>query len=1075
MVLIMQIYLKAIASLNYANPAITSLMVWVKLCETFTLLNNPHSFYQSVDSYTGLAREFAVCNPEKLGEADFFQQKINSFFENRQIDPANEVTVMLRAFLICYPEHLLGLPETITSVINARPYFLPVLLADLNKVVTQKKPFLISSCERFSTNQLSAVLVSINDQSFTKKRERQIYTAQLLGILWKRYENVDFGMISPLTITSLSFVRHSHYSTGTECDDTDCAEHFSPFVDKHLLEILNQDTLDLNPLLNCIVDNFSNASESHKTACFRTLQKITSHASTQHTRILTTLRSLMSIAEDIYKCKIISLISKVSNDTMELTAHLPLLFSFLKHQNFSIKFQASSTLKLVNEKILLLAEQSPNDRKCIIFSLLSILPGAQFTPTCIILQLLAKIAGVIPELENGLVNLLDKLPGSVTKTKKTLIIETITILCETVTAKIPNVLSALLTEMSSPASKARVKALNALARLARNINADLSGTLPTLLHLIVDAECQISNSAINALGQVMISNNPLVPMADLLPTMVTLITNTTAYDDELELINFIGEIANNRPADYTDVFNAIWLKMLSRIPEVAAKTPSNDFTFIAHIAALGKLANQAIANMSAVIKLLVSRLQIHNKETNKSITTALLKIAEMPGNRDLVIYALLNKINHIEVIHAHYLVDIVTTLSDSSTNVNFDKLINNAKDFIDNPAIDKEATFALLKALIKNPYIDIEKIIDILIIGIKSSYPNTRKAALKLLENLDSPLTEKNYCKIIEIFRLALKDNDNDVRSEACYRFRFLKLKSLPPVQDDNKDQLIPELEREIKSDEISEPSTTQAKPETDFTVNNKHKRKFMQYDSKHILAKNYPSSGINRGIVTELQDSQFHPGGWRAKSKSCSPLKKRSKTSHSIDNKAENFFFKSIETARLSVLEEALSSNYSDVKEMARQVISKNTLAPVTTKISIINYYIELLQNNNSISEGWLAINNLTEIVKQDSQYAEPILKSFVEKLARDGDHGMLIYHIIELAESKLNSQQKNYLIYGLLLHKLQTTENQEMRFDLLTIIDKLCQVREMDYHVANHLKEPCVVTLVRQYTGFSMLATCT
>jgi HEAT repeat protein len=1071
----MQIYLKAIASLNHANPAITSLTVWVKLCETFTLLNNPHSFYQSAVNYTGLAREFADCNPEQLGEADFFQQKIISFFGNRQIDPANEVTVMLRAFLICYPEHLRGIPETITSVFDARPYFLPVLLSDLNKVVSQKKTFLISSAERFTTNQLSEVLASINEQSINKKRERQIYTAQLLGILWKRYKNVDFGMIAPLTITALSFVRHSHYTTGTECTNSDCAEHFSPFVDKHLLEILNQDTLDLNPLLNCILDNFSNASESHKKACIRTLRKIIFHASTHHICILTTLRSLMSTADDIYKCEIISLISKVSNDTIELTAHLPLLFSFLKHQNLSVKYWALSALKLVKKKILLLAEQSSKDRESIIYRLLSILPGAQFTPTCTILQLLAKIADVIPELENGLLNLLNKLPGSVTRTKKTLIIETLTVLCETVTAKIPNVVSALLTEMSSPTSKVRVKALNAMARLAGNTNADLSGTLTTLLHLITDADCQISNSAINALGQVMISNNPLVPMADLLPTMATLITNTTAYDDELELIDFIGGIANHRSADYTDVFNAIWLKMLSRIPEDAAETPRNDFTFIAHITALGKLANQASADMSAVIKLLVNRLQNHDNETNKTITTALLKIAEMPSNHDLVIYALLNKINHIEVVQAHFLVDIVTTLSDTSTNVNFDKLIHSAKDSLDNTAIDKEATFALLKALSKNPYIDIEKIIDILIIAMKSSFPETRKAALKLLEKLDSPLTENNYCKIIEIFRLGLKDNDNDVRSEACYRFRFLKLKSLPPVQVDNEDQLISEFQREIKSDKISESSTADAKPETDIAVNNKHKRKFMQFDSKHILTKDYPSSGINRGIVTRLQDTQFHHGGWRARSRSCSPLNKRAKTSHPIDNKAENFCFKSIEAARLSVLEEALSSNYSDVKEMAMQVISKNTLVPVTTKTSIINEYIKLLQNCNSNTDGWLAINNLTEIVKQDSQYAEPILESFVEKLARDGDCGMLIYRIIELAESKLNSQQQNYLIYGLLLHKLHITQNQEMRFNLLMIIDKLCRVREMDYHVATHLKESFVVTLVRQYTGFSMLAMCT
>jgi hypothetical protein len=77
-----------------------------------------------------------------------------------------------------------------------------------------------------------------------------------------------------------------------------------------------------------------------------------------------------------------------------------------------------------------------------------------------------------------------------------------------------------------------------------------------------------------------------------------------------------------------------------------------------------------------------------------------------------------------------------------------------------------------------------------------------------------------------------------------------------------------------------------------------------------------------------------------------------------------------------------------------------------------------------------------------------EPILRTLVEKLCeRNDNQRQITYQIIELAKTKLNAQQKNYLLYGLLLHKLHSAQNQSVRFDLMNTINKICQHREMDY----------------------------
>jgi hypothetical protein len=283
---------------------------------------------------------------------------------------------MLRAFLICYPEHLIGLHVSIVNFLNVRPYFLPILISDLYawnvefedpSGYKQKNSFLIHCADRFSTIHLTHFLTGLNDMPYIKKSEKKILAAKLLGILWKRAPEIDFALIVPLTLEALGTMRHSHYgSDGSECESSKCEDYAPVFVAQHLVKILNHSSLDITPLLDYIAIDFGNKKSAYKQAGLRLFARLIRNATTHHASILRLLRTLVSGADNLTKCSLISMICRISDEAAELIQHVPLLLTCSQkedeYEENLLATRATKAFQAVKDKLLILAGHSSENR-----------------------------------------------------------------------------------------------------------------------------------------------------------------------------------------------------------------------------------------------------------------------------------------------------------------------------------------------------------------------------------------------------------------------------------------------------------------------------------------------------------------------------------------------------------------------------------------------------------------------------------------------------------------------------------------------------------------------------------------
>jgi hypothetical protein len=1045
----MQVYLQTIAKIVNSNPIITSLEVWVDLCQKFYSQHNPHTFHQPVSYYLRLVREFAEFAPEQLSEPDIFQQKLNAFFNSYTLDTTNELTVMIKAFLICYPEHSFGLQENIANVINARPYHIPVLLTDLNAVcpdfkdeddINQKLPLLISSAERFSTSNFTRLLFQLDDVKFLASALKRTVATRLLCTLLSRIPEIDLNKIIPKTFHALSFIKIRQFTSSDEDDYFDHPET------KELVERVAGDDLILDRIIIFINEMIIN-DDTNRKSIIEVLTKLVDNSPANYTRILATLRRLLPEIVGVLKFKVIMLLCKISNDVSELTMLLASAFAIANNKDEGLKDYADAAFEAIFLKIGLLAKQTPENRVIIISVLQALISAADFPLQSKIMKLMPHFSDNVEELELHLTTLLAKL-SSGNNSEKILAIDAIYVVSQKVKNKIPEVLAALITAMKASFSKIREDAADGLTVIARSFAADLNSVAPSLLALLQDPKRKVRNSAISALGQILISSHPPIPMTIVMPTVVALLSDPAKKYDKQEIASFIGEVALYRSADYTAVLNILILKIQNQ----ALKK----YGYKNYINAIGKIANQSTVDMAQVIQLLVDKLTKNSNELNNAIITALLKICEKKQNIDLVVSSLLTKINNAHWSFIPFLADSLNLFIDSPLPVDFDKSINAAKDYL-NVSNSAQNAFDFMKWFYHRPEVDIEKIITLLLTAVQDSTAWVRRLALETLRKIEIPLSADLHLKIINAFKVCLNDSDEHVRLVASCEFEYPNLNPIAIKARQQQENSNIDSKDEAKTLNIGNIISVETKSEIEEDKTSGHKRKFMDYDPSIYLSER------GRGGLP-------HQGGWRLREVSTS-VYKRKKIYFQFCNEEKSSkygHFESIDAAKIAMLEPALNSPYADVKSMAMKTLKNNPLLPITKRNRIIEDYIILLNDINLYKQTW-ALYPLVDIAKYDDRYMQPILSALVGKLNENNEiQKQTAQQIIQLAKTRLNTQQKNYLLYGLLLHKLHSTHNQAVRFDLIKIIDKICGQRELDYHLTFHLKEPAVVNMVNQYISF-------
>jgi HEAT repeat protein len=1040
----MQVYLKTIAKIVNSNPNITSLEVWVDLCKKFYSQHNPHMFHQPVSYYLRLVREFADFGPEQLSEPDIFQQKLNAFFNRYTLDTTNELTVMLRTFLICYPEYSIGLQENITNVIEARPYHIPVLLTDLNAVcsdfkdeddINRKRPLLISSAERFSTSILTRLLFQLDDVKFLDPALKRTVATELLCVLLSRIPEIDFDKIIPKTFHALSFIKIRQFTSDEEDD------YFEHPETKKLVELVARDDLILDRIVIFINEMVINDYDTNQKSIIEVLTKLVDNSPINYTCILATLRCLLPKIVGILKFNVTLLLCKISNDVSELTM---LLASASAHDD--------TVFDAIVSKIGLLAKQTPENHVIIISILKTLISTANFSLQSKLIMLMSNFSDNVEELELHLPTLQAKLLSG-NDSEKIVAIDAIYVVSQKVKNKIPDVLPALITAMKASFSKIRENVADGLTGIARNVTADFNSVVPSLLDLLRDPKLKVRNCTINALGQIFISSHPPIPMTMVMPIVVSLLSDPAKKYTKQEIASFIGEVVLYRTADYTDVLNDLILKIQNQ----ALKK----YGYKNYINAIGKIANQSTVDTAEVIQLLVDKLIKNSKELNDTIITALLKICEKKQNIDLVVSSLLIKIKNAHWSFVPFLADSLNLFMDSPLPINFDKAIDAAKGYLNANNSSQDNAFDFMKSFYHRPEVDIEKIITLLLTTLQDSTAWVRRVALETIRKIQIPLNADLHLKIMNAFKVCLNDSDDHVRFTAACEFQYPTLKPITIKARQQQENSNIESKDESKNLNISNIISAETKSEIEESKTSGNKRKFMDYDPDIYI--HLGNRGRGRG-----GRGRPHYGKWRVREAS-PPVYKRQKIyfqDYNEEKSSKYGHFESIDSAKIAMFETALNSPYANVKRIATETLRNNPLLPITKRKRIIEDYIIALNDTNSYIQS-SALYGLVDMAKHDDPYMQTILAALVEKLNEDNEFQRQTA-IIQLAKTKLNAQQKNYLFYGLLLHKLHSTQNQAVRFNLIKMIDKICRQRELDYHLTFHLKEPAVVNMVKQYISY-------
>jgi hypothetical protein len=379
----------------------------------------------------------------------------------------------------------------------------------------------------------------------------------------------------------------------------------------------------------------------------------------------------------------------------------------------------------------------------------------------------------------------------------------------------------------------------------------------------------------------------------------------------------------------------------------------------------------------------------------------------------------------VDWIWASYLVSILNAMPVYAISFNFNQFLGDAEFALLNDSANTTNAFELLQNFSNREEVEIEKIINILIAAINSSDKTIRLNALKILRTIKRPLDEKMHLTILKAFKQALNHDDYQVSNAAMKGLTQPKLKFL-----------------------ATKPIADQLNTITDLKCESKSA---MQ---TNIIRKN------KRKVSNVTPDKKLG-----------SPIYKRIKNLHPALNEetsTDSSIFKAVEVARQSILKEALTNSNRYLRKLAINYVNEDPLLVNSAKLYHINCLINELQNpNRGFNSEYDCCLELTEIVKKDSTYANLVIEVFAkETINKKEDYFFGTEKIFEIiSEANLNLQQKNYVVYGILLYKLQGSQDRAVRFKLIKLIDKIYRFREMDYQIGIHLREPAMVSMVRHY----------
>jgi hypothetical protein len=1040
----MQIYLKYITELVNSNPEITSLAVWTNLCEKFSSYQSQHPFHQPAGCYLHLARSFAVVNPERC-QPNFLQNKLNEFFNLFPLEPTHEFIIMLQAFLICYPQNLSGLQEDIANRINVRPFHLPFLLTDIKSISStcnneydfkQKLGLLVTSPERFTTCHLAKIFLQLNDFTFVDQWEKQSYAMKLLLILWKKYPDNDLEKIVPIMLDNL--VNRDIYRV------------------EPLVEIVNLENFDFTRLEKHLTEKFHSDNVEYKKSIMVFLQTLVDKAPTQHIKILALLRSLLLVTDLKTQYQLLILLCKISADVTEIAMHLPALYDSLQSEDKLVQKYAIKALEACYLQLQKLADNSASNR-AILLTLLQPIVEKDFFSKCKALILMSKIGYDPVEMATHLLALLAKLQNA-NELEMLLAVEAISELCQHCTMHVPAVIAALNKALRFANTDVQAMAADALAVLSSKVNADFRCIVPNLLTLLGNSHHGVSNCATSALGQVLIANNPEVPMASVLAKIVKYLHNPMYKYGEEQVVNFIGEIALFRTADYRVVVNSLIAKIKAR------KEYDFDYQYI--IIALGKIAKVQDIDLTIVIPVLMDCFIKEEHDLYDSAIEALTMICEKDQNTDLVVQAFIKTIATVHWSWVAVLARLLNNFMDSPLPINFDYWIDHANSFF--KGHDDEAhsqAFELLRSFCKRPEVDKTKILLILLKCIHDSDYDIRRDAVYSLAQVEHYFDDTTHLVIIAALKTCLHDKENYVRDAAFSGLSAMskRLVALKKKQDadkastENKEAVVKNDNKDSPVNEVKSVNAEKTSPD--------NKRKFMERESN---IDSYFWSGRGRGRGRRgrarggMRGSISRSEEWVLRPTPQVCKRQRTDDITSVPEQVPECLADTAVTALL----EAIGSESAEVRDSALHCFKDTALHFPENRQIIVDAFLNQLGDTRPYMKE-RSISALAEIAIQDEFYLDVILPALVEKLSSEylSTRKDAVSAIVTLAKVKLTDQQKDYLVYGLLLPKLHTTEHPLLRMAILETIEVVSRQRELDFYLQWHLKSSDLVAEVKTY----------
>ena len=930
----MQVYLKLIARTVNANPAISSLEVWKALCESFSF-NQSHSlFRQSLNNHMFLVSYFNSAGSQQWNSVNFLQRKLNDYFNSAPLDLASPFGEMLKAFLICYPEFLVGLHEDIIHMLAIRPYHLTFQVDDIEAITSASKD------EHEFGQKLCLMLYQVKhfSQTFIEKMLLQLtelFTNDHYFFPWSEKALVTLVDVNP--DLDLTFMLDVMLTKNTRA-------YWN--IRSYILKIITHPSFDLPHYLKELTQKFATASNEEKEFTIHILDDLTDGTNHYYPIILIALRTLLSDPDFCLNCKMLKVLCVVSDNDAELTAKLPALFEQLKNGEVEVKRRTIDIIEAICLKV----------------------------PT--------NISVVIAELNARLLDFESEAPG---------------------------------------------KAADALKNLSCNIEADFSVCVQNLVPILATKEYDLRSMEVAwSLGQIVISNTPEIPLADVMPALLAVLNDPDTNDelDRESVAMLIGEIALHRIFDYEEAISVL----ISKLQNPGTRS----YESLAYLVALGKIAKRPETDLTTILPLLVNSIVQENSDITDHVVNALLGICENKDNIPLVVSELLKT---LQTFHWSWLwrtLDILDKIVGPPLPIDFNYWVNFIRVKTSDCDCDKEIVFDNLRLLCEKPEVNTETVILALLVSLHDTDEDARASAIHALTNVNKCFAVETYLVIIAALKNCVNDWSDDVQKAAlrglgqlCKRIVMITIRGETKAvsNEDYDDELVPE------------------EKEDEQTGN---KRKHMEFYGRRGRGGGRSHSFKRAKIINESTSEE--------------------------DKSSPPEVSTVVVDAAIAVLLEVVE-NKPALKSEALYHLQDIPQCSQASRKLIESAFIASLQA--SLADGYTsAALTLAKIAALPGADLDAILPALVNALA--SKHSRVRVDSTKAIEfitnSLLDAHQLNYLHYGLLLHKLYDSQDQPTRFALLETIERMSRLRELDFELASCLPVMGLVTHVKAYISQPM-----